>query len=397
VSPLADWLVAQAPGYRHTHQVNAARSRALDAITRCRTPELGGRVYCCASCQRVDFAYHSCHHRACPRCGGDRTAAWTERQCERLLPVPYFMVTFTLPAPLRTVFAAEPKIMIDLLFAESARALQAVASMTRHLGADLGMIGVLHTWGRQMQLHPHVHFIVPGGGLRADGDKWRKSKRPDWLVPAPPVAAAFRAGMDAALRAALPAWHAQVPDLCWRQKWVIDIQHVGRGEAALKYLGRYVKRTAISDDAARPREDGRSKAQARGTAEGESGGCPQGGRPGSHRIIELGDEQVRFRYRDTATGEQKQCTLDADEFMRRYLQHVLPAGVHRVRYFGWEHPAAGRRRRIVETLLEVEITVTAQVEVVAWHLVCPHCQTQTLRYVGALPRCRAPPPRRCAA
>lgn len=180
-------------------------------------------------------------------------------------------------------------------------------------------------------------------------------------MPAQPVAAVFRNGMEAALRAALPSWHAQVPDACWRQKWVVDIQHVGHGEAAIKYLARYVQRTAISDK------------------------C----------IVELSDDRVRFRYRDSATGEPRVCTLEPDALMRRYLQHVLPSGIHRVRYFGWEHPAAWRRRRIVETLLQVVITLTEKIEIIQWHLICPHCQTETLCYESTLPRCRAPP-RRCA-
>jgi len=310
----------------------------------------------------MDFAYHSCHHRACPRCGGGRTAAWTGRQRERLLPVPYFMVTFTLPAELRGVFAAEMKVMIDLMFAESAHALQAVAAQPRHLGAQLGLVGVLHTWGRQLQLHPHIHFIVPGGGLRiTDGRKWRRTRKPDWLLPHQPVAAAFRAGMEAALRAALPWWHATVPAACWRGKWVVDIQHVGSGEAAIKYLARYVQKSAISDQ----------------------------------RIVELADDHVRFGYTDSETGERKTCTLIADEFMRRYLQHVLPTGVHRIRYYGWEHPAAHRRRRQVECALEVVIIVRAPAPVVRLHLVCPHCQSESLCCIGTLPRQRAPP-RLCA-
>ena len=366
MSVLAEWLGAQAPGYACTHAISPAQRRALAAITRCRTPEMGGRVYRCAQCEKHDFAYHSCHHRACPRCGGNRTAAWAARQSERLLPVPYFMVTFTLPAPLRQVFLVEPKVMIDLLFAESARALQTVASRPKHLGADLGMTGVLHTWGRQLQCHPHVHYIVPGGGLRADGRKWRKTRQPEWLVPSRPVAAAFRMGLEAALRAALPSWHAQVPGSCWRQPWVVDIQHVGRGESAVKYLARYVQRTAISDG----------------------------------RIRSMDAKTVRFGYRDSRTGEAKTCTLAAAKFMRRYLQHVLPAGVHRVRYFGWEHPAAHRRRRVVETLLEVEIVVRspADAEAASWHRVCPHCHTESLRCVGTLPRvARSPPFARPAA
>ncbi|WED65977.1 IS91 family transposase [Synoicihabitans lomoniglobus] len=360
MSALAEWLGAQAPGYACTHAISPAQRRALAAIARCRTPEMGGRVYRCAHCTKHDFAYHSCHHRSCPRCGGARTAAWTQRQRDRLLPVPYFMVTFTLPAPLRAIFAAEPKVMIDLLFGESARALQTIASLPKHLGADLGMTGVLHTWGRQMQLHPHVHFIVPGGGLAEDGTAWRHTRKPEWLVPSAPVAARFRQGMAAALRVALPGRHAQVPDSCWRQPWVVDIQHVGSGEAAIKYLARYVQRTAISDE----------------------------------RIRTMDAKTVRFGYRDSASGEHKECTLDAAEFMRRYLQHVLPTGVHRVRHFGWEHPAAWRRRRVVETLLAVEIVVRPKQaeDVVQWHLVCPHCQAESLRCVGTLPRVARSPP-----
>ena len=361
MSALADWLGAQAPGYVRAHAVSAGQRRALIAIRQCRTPALGGRVYQCAHCQRAHFAFHSCHHRACPRCGGERTAAWIQRQRERLLPVPYFLVTCTLPAALREVFRAEPKVLIDLMFSASARALQTVAGRPRHLGAQLGLTGVLHTWGRQLQLHPHIHYIVPGGGLRADGSKWRRTRKPDWLLPAQPVAAAFQSEMEAALRAALPSWHAQVPPACWRGPWVVDIQPVGSGEAAIKYLARYVQRTAISD----------------------------------HRIIELGGDRVRFGYRDSASGKRRVCSLAADEFMRRYLQHVLPAGVHRVRYFGWEHPAAHRRRRQVETVLHVVIEVRAPEPVVRWHLICPHCEQETLVFMGSLPRNRSPP-RLCA-
>jgi len=361
MSGLADWLGAQAPEYLRTHRVGAAGRRALTAIQTCRTPALGGRVYRCGQCAKADFAYHSCHHRSCPRCGGHRTAVWTERQIERLLPVPYFMVTFTVPAALRPVFAAEPRIMIDLLFAESARALQAVAAMPRHLGAELGLMGVLHTWGRQLQLHPHVHYIVPGGGLRPDARKWRKTKKPDWLLPGAPLAASFRHGMDEALRAALPSWHAQLPVSVWRNPWVVDIKAVGRGETAIKYLARYVSRTAISDD----------------------------------RIKSMDGSQVCFGYRDSQTNEARSCRLDAAEFMRRYLQHVLPGGIHRVRYFGWEHPAAHRRRRQVETVLAAAIVVRAKVP--PWHLRCPHCAALALVRVGTLPKLARAPPRAHAA
>ena len=363
MSRLADWLGAHAPGHARAHPPGAAQRRAIAAIASCRTPARGGRIYRCGQCAKSDFAYHSCHHRSCPRCGGNRTADWTHRQCARLLPVPYFMVTFTVPAALRALFVVEPKIMINLLFQQAADSLQQIARQPRHLGAELGMIGVLHTWGRQMQYHPHLHFIVPGGGLRADRRKWRRSRRPDWLLPATALAGRFRTGMREALAQCLPAYHARVPEACWRSPWVVDIRHVGRGEAAVKYLARYVSRTAISDE----------------------------------RIVSMDDSAVRFSYRDSATNQAKLCTLEADEFLRRYLQHVLPDGVHRVRYFGWEHPAAHRRRRRIETLLEVAIIVREPPEPLRWHLQCPHCHAFALVCVGTLAKHpRAPPSFRAA-
>jgi hypothetical protein len=353
VSVLADWLAQQAPArLASSRPVTAAQRRALVALTRCRTPALGGHVYRCTSCNETDFAYHSCHHRACPRCGGGRTAAWTARQQDRLLPVPYFLVTFTLPEALRALAATEPELLYDLLFTQAARALQTIAACPRHLGAELGFVGVLHTWGRQLQQHPHVHFIVPGGGLRADHKKWRRTRKPDWLLPGDALAAAFRAGMEAALRAATPGWHAQQPDLLWRDGWWVHIQPAGTGAQVVRYLARYVQRTAISDE----------------------------------RIVAASDEAVTFRYTDTATQEARRCTLSADEFLRRYLQHVLPPGLHRVRYFGWMHPAAKARRAIVETLLAVVIVVRSKAELPSWHLRCPHCETFTLVRIGFLPR-----------
>ena len=207
MSVLADWLARQAPAWLQGNLTPPQR-RALHALQRCRTPALGGHLYRCAKCGKLHHAYHSCHHRACPRCGGAGTAAWTQKQTGRLLPVAYFLVTFTLPAALRPVFAARPELLYDLFFAQAAAALQAVAANPRHLGAVLGMIGVLHTWGCQLQFHPHLHFIVPGGGLQPDRLKWRSSRQPDWLLPQDAVAAALRDGMQEALRAAT-AGHPQ--------------------------------------------------------------------------------------------------------------------------------------------------------------------------------------------
>ena len=359
MSVLADWLVRQAPAWldpAKTGSITPAQRRALHAIQRCRTPALGGCVYRCSACEETDFAYHSCHHRACPRCGGNRTAEWTAKQEARLLPVEYFLVTFTVPEALRFAFAARPELLHDLLFAVAAAALQSIAVIPRHLGGELGMIGVLHTWGRQLQHHPHLHFIVPGGALRADGQKWLPARAGNWLLPRAAVAAAFRRGFQEALQAAAPELQAQIGDAVWRDGWWVHFERAGSGTNVVRYLARYVSRTAISDD----------------------------------RILTADDHAVTFCYTDSATKQRQECTLTAEAFMRRYLQHVLPPGQHRVRYFGWMHPAAGARRLKVETLLAVVIIVHGNTDTPpAWHLCCPHCHAFALVRIGRL--ARAPP------
>jgi hypothetical protein len=359
MSVLADWLVRQAPAWlAGCHgPLPPAHRRALTAILRCRTPALGGRVYRCTDCEGHDYAYHSCHHRACPRCGGGGAAAWAQKQEEKLLPVPYFFWTFTVPDTLRMAFAARPDVLQDLLFTQAFAALQEVAWRPHVLGADLAAVAVLHTWGRQLQHPPHLHLIVPGGGLAKGGTRWRASRSPEWFLPVKAVAAAFKARFEEALRAGVPGLHAAVPARTWREDWNVDVQAAGTGIEVVRYLARYVKRTAISDE----------------------------------RILEATDQSVRFAYTDSATQERREMTLPADEFMRRYLLHVPPPGQHRVRYFGWLHPAAKLRRLRVETLLAKVIVVRAQPpNGPDRSRCCPHCRQFTLICVGRLPR--GPPP-----
>jgi predicted RNA-binding Zn-ribbon protein involved in translation (DUF1610 family) len=358
MSTLADWLAGQATAWlagRHG-PLPPAHRRALHSILRCRTPALGGRVYACKDCTGHDYAYYSCHHRACPRCGGADAAEWTRAQEEKLLPVPYYFWTFTVPDTLRAAFKARPELLHDLLFAQAFAALQTVARRKNVLGAEIAAVAVLHTWGRQLQHHPHVHLIVPGGGLRPEGQRWQRCRSPEWFLPVKAVAAAFRTGLEAALLAARPDLHAAVPDSTWRAGWNVDVQAAGTGREVVRYLARYVKRTAISDE----------------------------------RIIEADDKTVRFYYTDSQTGQRKESEVSAEVFMRRYLQHVLPPGQHRVRYFGWLHPAAWRRRLKVETLLAKVIVVRAQTVARATSpRCCPHCGSLALVFAGLL--ARAPP------
>ena len=189
--------------------------------------------------------------------------------------------------------------------------------------------------------------------IEADGKRWMKGRSPEFLLPVKAVAAAFRDGFEEALRAELPGWHAAVPERTWREAWNVDVQPAGTGVEVVRYLARYVKRSAIADE----------------------------------RIIEADDEAVRFRYTDSQTGERREATLSAAEFMRRYLLHVPAPGRHRVRYFGWLHPAAWRRRLKVETLLAKVIVVRAKpAERPDWSRCCPHCGKFALVFVGLLPR-----------
>ncbi|HRE80461.1 MAG TPA: transposase [Opitutaceae bacterium] len=217
------------------------------------------------------------------------------------------------------------------------------------------MIAVLHTWGRQLQHHPHLHIVVPGGALRPDGKKWLPARAGHWLLPREPVMAAFRHGFHDALQAAAPDLHAQIPDSIWHHGWWVHFAPAGSGQNVVRYLARYVSRTAISEE----------------------------------RIIAADDHAVTFSYTDSATQERRVCTLTADTFMHRYLQHVLPAGQHRIRYYGWMHPSAGARRMKVATLLAVVIVVIQPPDTPDWSLYCPRCHAFTLVKCARL--ARAPP------
>jgi hypothetical protein len=290
--------------------------RAVQAILGCRTRALGGQVYRCADCRRDHFVYHSCNHRACPQCGQADAAEWMEGQKLKLLPVPYYLITFTVPKALRAWLRSHQKQGYALLLRESAATLQDVARREKYLGAELGVLSVLHTWGRQLQFHPHVHCVVPAGGLRADGLRWCRPSCTEFFLPQIVLATRFRNRLKAAL--------LQVPDSVaiphgvWRQQWVVDVQPVGSGQAAIKYLAAYVYRTAL----------------------------------GSQRIVKAENGCVTFKYKDSQNQQWRTLTLAASEFLRRFLQHVLPKGFQRLRYFGWLSPAAKTRWQRILALLD---------------------------------------------
>jgi len=348
---LAEILAAHWPAYRARfgRLIPAEQRAAVRAILRCRTPALGGQLYRCG-CGKEHYAYHSCHHRACPRCGRDDAAAWLAQQRTRLLPVPYFLVTLTVPEELREPIRAAMKLWYGALLKASAGALQDLAAQPKHLGAELGITAVLQTWTRDLRYHPHVHLLVPGGGLTADGLRWLRVhpvreqprhsagavpsprlpaiphhaprvshgvKDPQFFLPQVKLAARFKGRLKAWLKAEQPELLKSVPAKVWWVKWVADVQPVGSGEAALKYLANYLCKPPLHES----------------------------------QIQSWNVQTVSFRYRENG-GAQKHSTVSGTEFVRRVLQHVLPKGFQRVRHYGWLGAASKQKRERIHALLD---------------------------------------------
>lgn len=300
---MAEIFRLHGPGYRakFRDRILPSHLRAMEQLEQCRTEALGGGLYFCDQCQENHYSYHSCKNRHCPKCQNGQANEWLENQKSLLLPVNYFMVTFTLPEELRLLARSHQKTIYNILFRASAEALLQLSSDPRFVGGKIGMVGVLHTWTRDLFYHPHLHYIATGGGLSPDG-QWSAS-RPDFLVHVIPLSALFRAKFRDQLKKA-DLFHLADKQV-WLKDWVVHCQPVGSGEAAFKYLAPYIFRVAISNN----------------------------------RILSLENGQVIFSYKDSATDQLKFSTVTAEEFIRRFLQHILPAGFVKVRYFGLLAPS----------------------------------------------------------
>ena len=350
----------------HRHRMGEAQRRAVWAITRCRTAEMGGHLHACGSCGKREFRFHSCNHRSCPQCGKQATAEWVERELGKRVGAPYFMVTFTLPEELRGLFfTAAAKEMYQLFFAAASSALSDTLANPRWLGAKSGgFTMVLHTWNQRLHFHPHIHSIVPGAGIDAAG-RVVTVKNANFLVPQPALRRIFRARFRDGL-AALANEH-ELPDInpvVWSKDWGVDLQPFGSGENIIKYLGRYVCRTAIGDS----------------------------------RIASVTDSHVSFRWKDRARGDARQTdTLEGGEFVARYLRHVLPRGLRAVRHFGFCHPAAREKRERIafQTGRPLLIGAPARAPEKAPRVAaCPCCGGEMRPFLRLLPawqRARPPP------
>jgi hypothetical protein len=318
---VADIFRGHGPAWRRANagHVSLDQLKVMSAIERCRTAALGGHVARCEKCAHTIIAYNSCRNRHCPKCQGAAAREWLADREAELLPVPYFHVVYTLPAAIRDIAYQNKAVIYDLLFKASAEATLKIAADPKHLGARIGILSVLHTWGSALTHHPHVHMIVPGGGLSQDGSRWIAC-RPRYFLPVEVLSALFRRLFLQMLAATHDAGglqffgdHARLADKAAFEAylkplrnidWVVYAKEPFAGpKQVLRYLSRYTHRIAISN----------------------------------RRLVSADENGVAFKYKDyriEGPARDKTMALTTDEFIRRFLMHVLPQGFHRIRYYG---------------------------------------------------------------
>ena len=327
--------------------------RTIQHIVTCRTSRLGGSLYRCPSCERKHYSYHSCGDRHCPRCGADAAERWAQVQCARIPRLPCFLLTFTVPhGPLGALIRSHQNDLYRLLFSASQQALKKLAADPRHLGAQPGMLAVLHTWGRDIGYHPHVHMLVPAGGLDARG-RWIRTRYPNFLVPVKALSKIFRAKFRDGLKE-LDLFDTLPPEV-WQKGWVVHCEPAGRGPELIRYLARYIHRVALSN----------------------------------RSVVSVKNDRVTFRYRPVHTKTEKTMTLPAHSFMARFLQHVLPKRFAKVRYYGFLHPRCSAKLEAIRSQLHLPPPSPAPDDPPE-PMLCPHCRTP-LVFIELLTRVRAPP------
>ena len=385
---LADIFRQYGPTYRQTHALPVHQHRLMQAIETCRTPLLGGTVEWCDHCQYTHIRYRSCRNRHCPKCQGAAREKWLEQRRGELLPTEYFHVVFTLPEPIAQIAFYNKAVAYDLLFSATAETLLTIARDPNRLGVETGFFAVLHTWGQSLHFHPHLHCVVPGGGLSPDHERWIAGRR-QFLLPVKVLSHLFRRLFLQALAAAHAAGKLQFfgeleplrePQAfaaflapLKKQDWVVYAKApFGGPQHVLEYLGRYTHRVAISN----------------------------------RRLLALEGGQVSFQWKDYRDKQkQKVMTVSAEEFIRRFLQHAIPRGFQRIRYYGFLancHRAAKLDlcRRLLATACSLLLPQPADcrdfwVAVTSTNLrLCPQCGVGILIRMQVFPSCHGPVPLR---
>ena len=361
---VADILRRHGPAYAPPQALLPSQRKVLRDLVDCRTAARGGQLYQCDHCAHQHYSYHSCGNRHCPKCHGQQTERWLQEHREQLLPCAYYLLTFTLPSGLRALAYAHQKAIYALLLSSAAAALQKLAWDPRYVGGQLAMLAVLHTWTRALLDHPHVHLLASAGGLSPDGHRWVHPQNPAFLVPCFALSKIFQGKFKAGLKKL--GFFPEVPPSVWQQKWVVHCQHAGSGAKVLDYLGRYVFRIAISNS----------------------------------RLERFEHGQVTFRYRDNRTQQLQHLTLSAQEFIRRFLRHVLPKGFVKVRSYGlWSSRAADPLEKARALLSPASTAQPTHQEAIQNPATlppstanpqplpqCPQCKTGHLIWLRQLPR-----------
>jgi len=291
--------------------------KVINAIINCRTNHYGATVYTCEECGQTHIIYRSCGNRHCPNCQHHKARRWLNKQLKRQLPGHHFMITFTVPQQIRRFIRSHQRICYSALFAASADTMKKLSIDSKYIGGDLpGFFGVLHTWGRQLQYHPHIHYVVPGGAISKKDCKWHPSKA-HFYLPVKAMSIIFKAKLKAAMKKY--RLYTQIPPAVWDQSFNVNCQAVGESERSIKYLAPYVFKVAISD----------------------------------YRIVNVENRRVKFKYKKSNSNRFRTMDLDVFEFMRRYLQHVLPTGFMKVRYFGFLNPNCSVSLDKISALIQI--------------------------------------------
>jgi hypothetical protein len=382
---VADIFRRYGAAYRQKYgpSLSTAQRRVMSAIEVCRTAALGGHLECCDECGHERHCFNSCRNRHCPKCQCLARAQWIEDRQNELLDCPYYHVVFTVPAEIAALAYQNKEVVYRILFRTTAETLQTIAADPQHLGADIGFFAVLHSWGQALQFHPHLHCVVPGGGLSPDRQRWIPC-RPRFFLPVRVLSKLFRRLFLDSLQKAFDAgklhFFGPLEELSERlafarhlatlkkKKWVVYAKRPFAGpQQVLDYVGRYTHRVAISN----------------------------------HRLLAMENDQVSFQWKDYRTGDTvKTMTLPAEEFIRRFLLHVLPSGLQRIRYYGFlgnryrkEKLEHCRRllgmHRSAPCLVPAEQDYRDRCEALTGHSLhlCPQCQRGRMQWMGLLPRC----------
>jgi len=374
---LADIFRAAGPAYVQAHagQLLPSHRRAMHDIVRCRTPALGGSLYRCDDCGALEYRYHSCRNRHCPKCQDDRANRWLEQLRHRLLPCDHYLLTFTLPQQLRPLTRSHQRLVYAALLREAAASVLQLSKDRTWVGGTPGILAVLHTWSRTLEYHPHAHLLVTAGGLSEDGSAWLKPAHPRFLLPGYMLSHIFRAKMRHAL--ARSGLDGEVDPSVWERRWTVHVQQIGTGEHAALYLSRYIYRVALTN----------------------------------HRLESFAHSRVTFRYTHARTHETRRVTLPVNVFIARFLQHVLPRGFTKIRSSGLlspaSRPALERARDLLRLRLQLHsiqspakcddatpgehITGTSATAAIPSGLRCPSCRRGHLQFVARYCRSRAPP------